>query len=142
MSLKDVDIGAVLRRMADRRIEEAIEAGKFDNLEGMGKPLDLEPLPADEGARAMYWALRIMKNAEIETDELRRRKRIGALRGEIAAADDETTLQRLVAEHNTIVRELNTMGTNAIRSVPLGPLDEATELSRLRARRGAPSRSP
>ena len=48
MGLKDVDIGAVLRRLAEKLIEEAIEQGKFDNLPGAGKPQNLEPLPADE----------------------------------------------------------------------------------------------
>jgi Domain of unknown function (DUF1992) len=35
-----------LDRIAERRIKEAIDAGEFDNLEGMGKPLrDLEDNP-------------------------------------------------------------------------------------------------
>ena len=67
----NVDMIAVMRRMADRRIEEAIEEGKFDNLEGMGKPLDLEPLPADENARAMYWAVRLMKKANVLTEQMK-----------------------------------------------------------------------
>lgn len=71
MNLNHVDIGAVLRRLADKRIEEAMEEGKFDNLEGAGKPLDLEPLPADEGARAMYWAVRLLKNANAMPDALK-----------------------------------------------------------------------
>ena len=67
----NVDMIAVMRRMADRKIEKAMEEGKFDNLEGKGKPLDLEPLPADENARAMYWAVRLMKKADVLTDQLR-----------------------------------------------------------------------
>lgn len=46
MSLKNVDVGDALRRLADKRIEDAMKEGKFDNLEGAGKPLDLEPMPA------------------------------------------------------------------------------------------------
>jgi hypothetical protein len=61
MSLKDVDIGAALRRLADRRIEDAMKEGKFDNLAGAGQPLDLEPMPADEGARMIWWTVRILK---------------------------------------------------------------------------------
>ena len=40
MSLKNVDITSALRRLADRRIEDAMKEGKFDNLSGAGKPLD------------------------------------------------------------------------------------------------------
>jgi hypothetical protein len=42
MSLKNIDIESALRRVADRRIEEAMREGKFDNLPGRGQPLDLE----------------------------------------------------------------------------------------------------
>jgi hypothetical protein len=61
MALKDVDFDAAFRRLADRRIEEAMREGKFDNLPGRGKPIELEPMPADENARATWWALRIMR---------------------------------------------------------------------------------
>lgn len=133
MGLKDVDIGAALRLLAERRIEEAIEAGKFDNLSCAGKPLDLEPLPADEEARAMYWAVRILRNADVVTDEMRYRRRISTLREEIDACAEEGRLVDLVREHNALVRRLNTMGTNAIRST-IGPLDEADEVARLKRR--------
>ena len=133
MGLKDVDIDAVLRRLADKRIEEAIEEGKFDNLPGAGKPQDLEPLPADEDARAMWWAMRIMRGADVVTDELRYCRQIAHLHARIRTTTDEGTLRRLVREHNDLVRRLNTMGTNAIRST-LGPLDEEEEIERLRSR--------
>jgi hypothetical protein len=61
MSLKDVDIGAALRRLAERRIEDAMKEGKFDNLAGAGQPLDLEPMPAEECARMIWWTVRILK---------------------------------------------------------------------------------
>jgi hypothetical protein len=61
MSLKNVDVGNALRRVADRLIEDAMREGKFDNLPGAGKPLELEDIPADEGARMMWWAIRLLK---------------------------------------------------------------------------------
>ena len=61
MSLKNIDIGAALRRLADRRIEDAMKEGKFDNLAGAGKPLDLEPMPAEERARMTWWVVRLLK---------------------------------------------------------------------------------
>jgi hypothetical protein len=42
-----VDFDAAFRRLADRRIEEAMREGKFDNLPGRGKPIELDPMPAD-----------------------------------------------------------------------------------------------
>ena len=61
MALKNVDIEWALRRLAERRIEEAMKEGKFDNLAGAGAPLDLEPMPADEGARMMWWTIRLLR---------------------------------------------------------------------------------
>ena len=61
MSFKHVDIEGALRRLADKRIEDAMKEGKFDNLEGAGLPLDLEPMPAEEGARMMWWTVRLLR---------------------------------------------------------------------------------
>ena len=61
MSFRHVDIEGALRRLADRRIEDAMKEGKFDNLEGAGQPLDLEPMPAEEGARMMWWTVRLLR---------------------------------------------------------------------------------
>ena len=132
MALRDVDFGQVLRNLADRRIEEAIEAGKFDNLEGKGRPLELEPLPADENARAMYWALRIFKKAGLTTDELRYRNQIAGLRDAVAACRDERRVAELVYKHNVLVRKLNTMGTNAIKTSDYAKLDADVEVARVR----------
>jgi hypothetical protein len=51
MSPKYVDIRAAMRRLAERRIEEAMQEGKFDNLPGRGKEIDLDDLPAREDER-------------------------------------------------------------------------------------------
>ena len=79
MSLKHVDLESALRRLADRRIEEAMREGKFDNLPGAGKPLELEPMPADENARMTWWMLRILKNNNFTPDEIRWRKAVDRL---------------------------------------------------------------
>lgn len=62
MPLKHVDITGVIRRIGERRIEEAMKEGKFDNLPGMGRPLDLDPMPADEAARMVWWAVRLLRH--------------------------------------------------------------------------------
>ncbi len=40
MGLQSIDMSAVLRRLAEKRIEDAMQEGKFDNLPGAGKPLE------------------------------------------------------------------------------------------------------
>ena len=134
MSLKDVDLGNALRRLADRRIEEAMREGKFDNLAGAGQPLELEPMPADENARLTWWCLRILKNNDYTPDEVRYRKAIDYLRAELAKVQDEARLKRIVAEINALVHRLNTLGTNAI-NIAIAPVDEKTELERFLLRR-------
>jgi hypothetical protein len=133
MSLKNIDIESALRRLADRRIEEAMQQGKFDNLAGMGRPIDLEPAPADENARLMWWALRILRNNDVIPDEIRWRKTIDNLKAELADVRDEKRLKQLVVQINTLVYKLNTLGTNAIKTAVVG-VDLQNELNRLAAR--------
>lgn len=133
MSLKHVDIEAGLRRLADRRIEDAMKEGKFDNLPGMGQPLDLEPMPADENARLMWWALRIMRQNDVVPDEIRWRKNIDGLKSELSQTRDETRVRVLVRLINDLVHKLNTLGTNAL-NMAVANVDIETELARLRER--------
>jgi len=51
MSLKHFDFRNAMRRLAERRIEEAMQQGKFDNLPGRGKEINLDDLPAYEDER-------------------------------------------------------------------------------------------
>jgi hypothetical protein len=139
MSLKHVDIQSAMRRLADRRIEDAMKEGKFDNLSGTGKPLDLDPTPADEEARLMWWALRILRNNDVTPDEIRWRKTIETLKGELSQSRDERRVKVLVTQINAMVHKLNTLGTNAIKSSVVGVEMEA-ELIRLRERLAAQAR--
>jgi hypothetical protein len=61
MSLKHIDMESAIRRLADKRIEDAMKEGKFDNLAGAGQPLDLEPMPAEENARMVWWTVRLLR---------------------------------------------------------------------------------
>ncbi|HSI34884.1 MAG: DUF1992 domain-containing protein [Phycisphaerae bacterium] len=131
MGLKDIEISNVLRRLADKRVEDAIAEGKFDNLPGAGRPIDLEAMPADENARAAWWALRIMKNANVTPDEVLWRKAVDRLKDRLAVAKSEAEVSRLVGEINGLVRKVNTMGTNALKG-DLAPLDANVELARFR----------
>ena len=135
MGLKDVDIEGGLRRIADRKIEEAMREGKFDNLPGAGKPIDLETPPAEENARLAWWALKMLKQNDVVPDEVVWRKQVDGLREAVAAAVTDRQLVELVAKTNALVLRVNTLGTNAIR-LPLVPLDLADERRKLRERTG------
>jgi hypothetical protein len=135
MSLKDVDIGAALRRLAERRIEEAINEGKFDNLQGAGQPLELEPMPADENVRMTWWAIRILRNNDFTPHEVQWRKAIERLKDELSTTRDADRLEKLVTQINELVYKLNTLGTNAINSGVVG-VDRETERAKLRVRIG------
>ena len=126
---------SVMRRLADRRIEDAMAEGKFDNLAGAGKPLQLEDLPADENARMLWWALRIMRNNDFTPDEIRWRKLIEGLKGELSQSRNESRVRTLVGQINELVLKLNTLGTNAIQLAVTG-VDLDAELLKLRQRRG------
>jgi hypothetical protein len=140
MSLKNIDMDAALRRLAERRIEDAMKEGKFDNLPGAGKPLELEPMPADENARMTWWALRILRQNEFTPHEIRWRKAIDHLKAELATVMDEARLESLVKQINTLAHQINTLGTNALNTGVAGvDLESARQDfgTRLEARRSA-----
>jgi hypothetical protein len=132
---------SALRRLADRRIEEAMREGKFDNLPGRGKPLDLEPMPANEDARLAWWALRILKNNDVTPDEVRLRKQIDELKDELAVTTSEPRVVLLVKAINAAVRNLNTLGTNAL-SAPVAPVSMDVERQRFRERTAGQQKTP
>jgi hypothetical protein len=133
MSLKDVDIESALRRFADRRIEDAMKEGKFDNLPGAGAPLDLEPMPAEENARLMWWTLRILKQNDVTPHEVQWRKAVDYLKAQLERLTDESRLEAVVHQINDLVRRINTLGTNAINIAVVG-VELDVERERLRAR--------
>ncbi len=133
MSLKHIDMESALRRLAERRIEDAMKEGKFDNLPGRGQDIVLDPIPAEENARAMWWAIRILKNNNYTPDEIRWRKMIDELKSRLPKAQSESAIVKLVSEINHLVHKLNTLGTNAI-SAGIAPCDVEVELQAFRSR--------
>ena len=133
MNLSHIDIEAALRRLAERRIEEAMREGKFDNLSGTGRPLELEPMPAEENARLMWWAIRLLRQNDFIPEEVRWHKALDRLREALHNVADEAQLPPLVAKINELVYKINTLGTNALRT-SVAPLDLEVERKRLAAR--------
>jgi hypothetical protein len=61
-----MEMERIFEIVAERRIQEAIDEGKFDNLPGLGKPIDLdEDLSTPPHLRAVN---RILKNAGVVPD--------------------------------------------------------------------------
>lgn len=72
-----------IAKIAEKKIQEAIEEGKFDNLPGKGKPLPIHDdalTPPD-----MRMANRILKNANVLPDWMQLQKDIEAERKEVVA---------------------------------------------------------
>ena len=69
----------------------------------MGKPLNLEPMPADENARLMWWALHIMRNNDVTPDEVVYSKTIDRLKSELASSRDEARVRTLAGQINALV---------------------------------------
>jgi len=139
MSFKHLDVENALRRVADRKIEEAMREGKFDNLPGAGKPLELDPVPTDERARLLWWALKLLKQNDVVPEEITWRKQIDDLKQQLAATRDERRIVALVMQINRLVRQLNTLGTNAIAS-SIAPVSLDAEIKRSRLAGPAPAR--
>jgi hypothetical protein len=136
MSLKDIDLEVAFRRLAERRIEEGMREGKFDNLPGMGQPLELEPMPAEENARMTWWAIKLLRQNDVIPEEVKWRKRIDQCKGMLCRATTESAVGEMVGQINSLVRQLNTLGTNAI-NVGVAPVSLEDELAKLRQRLGS-----
>lgn len=88
----------ILARIAEQRIQEALERGEFERLEGAGKPLVFEDETfVPEDLRAAY---RVLKNAGCIPPELELRKEILSLRDLINTIDDDKERLRKIRELN------------------------------------------
>jgi multidrug efflux pump subunit AcrA (membrane-fusion protein) len=88
-----------LQRIAEARIEDAIERGEFEDLPGRGRPLDLEPMRGvPPELRAAY---RLLRGAGVAPEEVRLRGALDEARRAARAATDTVAaeaLRRRVAE--------------------------------------------
>lgn len=72
---------SILDYIAEKRIQEAINQGEFDHLDGFGKPIDLTEyfsVPAEDRV-----AFHILKNSGVVPEEIDLRKNIYQLTQEI-----------------------------------------------------------
>jgi hypothetical protein len=79
--------------IAEERIRQAIKDGDFDKLPGEGKPLKLEDLShIPEELRQAY---RMLKNANIITDEQELKRDMATIEELISACEDSSEEQKL-----------------------------------------------
>ena len=108
--------------VAERKIEDAMEAGEFDNLPGKGRPLDLEVNPWEpahlraanrilKNARALPEWLQLEKDIERERQTLvtTRERTLRALSVVRNPASRERIVDRFRGEHRERLRTLGTM---------------------------------
>jgi len=97
----------VFRKIAEQRIQEAIESGELDNLRGSGRPLKLDDdahIPED--LRISY---RVLKNAGCIPPELELRNEIVSLRSLIDTIDDDMERMKRIRELNFKIMKLGEM---------------------------------
>ena len=95
----------IFAQIAEQRIHDAIENGEFDNLKGMGKPLDLGDeswIPED-----LRMAYRVLKNAGCLPEELELRKVVLNLRELIDTIDNNKERLKKIRELNFKLIKLN-----------------------------------
>ena len=97
----------IFQKIAERKIQEALENGEFDNLPNRGKHINLEDdcfIPED--LRAAY---RVLKNAGCIPQELELRKEIVNLKDLIDTLDDEKERIKKIRELNFKIMQFNVM---------------------------------
>jgi hypothetical protein len=97
----------VFAKIAEDRIQRAIEEGQFDGLPGSGKPLKLEDetwIPED--LRLSY---KVLKNAGCIPRELELRKEIMSLKDLIYTIDDDKERIKKLREMGFKIVQLNMM---------------------------------
>lgn len=95
----------IFQKIAERRIQEAIESGEFDDLPNRGKPLNMDEdafIPQD-----LRMSYRILKNAGCLPPELELRNEIISLRKLIDSLDDDKVRIKKIRELNFKILKLN-----------------------------------
>lgn len=97
----------IWRLIAERKIQEAMEEGAFDELEGSGQPLDLSEDPYEDPADRM--AHRLLKNNGFAPEWIEEAKEIEAESRRLRTRVDSSSsdFQRQIAELNRKIEAFN-----------------------------------
>jgi hypothetical protein len=107
------------QKIIEKRIKEAQEKGEFDNLPGVGEPLEIEDdshIPED-----LRLAYKVLKNADCVPPELELKREIRQMEDMLENIPDEKEKYRQIKRINYKILQLNMMGKGS-------PLLEETEV--------------
>ena len=108
-----LSVFAALQRLAEERIRDAIQRGEFDNLPGLGKPLNLEDdrhIPED-----LRLAYKVLKNADCLPPELELKKEISKAEELLSSMEDEGQKYRQLQKLNFLIMKLNEMRRGSVQ---------------------------
>jgi len=88
----------LLERIAERKIQEAVDRGEFNNLGWKGKPLTKDDSPRlPNELRTSY---KILKNANVLPEEMQLRKEIYSIKELLDVCSDDEEIQKLTIQLN------------------------------------------
>ncbi|NPA48947.1 MAG: DUF1992 domain-containing protein [Thermodesulfobacteria bacterium] len=95
----------VFQRLAEQRIQEAMQNGEFDNLPGKGKPIQLEDLSnVPEELRLAY---KVLKNAGFLPPEVELLREIKTVEDLLEHMEEEEHKVRQIRRLNYLIMKLN-----------------------------------
>ena len=98
-------------KIVERRIQEALRNGEFDNLPGRGKPIECDEdrhIPED-----LRLAYKILKNADCLPPEIEAKKEIRQMEDMLANIPDEKEKYKLIKKINYMIMKLNMQGNKS-----------------------------
>lgn len=124
--------GETWESRVDRQIREGQERGEFDDLPGSGKPLP----GLHGGDDELWWARKKLKREKLSylPPTLHVRRELEMVREQIARADSEEEVRRILAGINERIRDVNRTSLEGPPST-LMPLDEERTIDEWRERR-------
>ncbi len=91
--------------IAEKRIQEAMEQGEFNDLPGKGRPLELDD---DSHIPPEYrLAYRILKNAGYTHPEIEERREIENIQSMLSSCRDEQEVYKKVQKLNLLIARIN-----------------------------------
>ncbi len=102
----------VFQKIAEQRIQEAINKGEFDNLPGKGKPLQLEDL--SQVPEELRLAYKVLKNAGFLPPEAELLREIKTVEDLIEHLEDEEHRYRQIRRLNYLIMKLNQLRGRSI----------------------------
>ena len=92
-------------KLVEQKIQEALRAGEFDDLEGKGRPVNLDAYFATpEELRAGY---AVLKNAGVVPEEAQLLREINEVKERLAACRDASERERLKQSVNDLTLKYN-----------------------------------